>query len=77
MAITQRLKIKILQLEEVVRSQQLRHDGVLTSFKNLEYEFTTLVKKNEGLVDDNKRMAEYIISLETRGKIKDLYGKKT
>jgi hypothetical protein len=77
MSITQKQKIIILTLENIIHKLKLREAGTLRSFQNLEYDMETLIKKNEKLSKDNQEMASYIISLTTKKKLmKELYGKK-
>ena len=74
MAITQRLKIKILELENIIQELEARNGAILRSFKNLEYDFEILVKKNEMLSNDNTRLARFVILATTKSKIiKRLY----
>ena len=73
MSLTQKQTIKILKLEAVILELKTKQEGILKSFKNLEYDFETVIRKNKNLADDNVRMANYIILLQTKGKVKKLY----
>ena len=76
MSLTQKQKIKILKLEDVILKLKTKEAGILRSFKNLEYDFETVIRKNKNLADDNVKMANYIILLQTKGNVKKLYEEK-
>lgn len=74
MGLTLRQKIKILELQDIIQELKVKEDAILRSFKNLEYDFETLVKKNEMLSNDNTRLARFVILATTKSKIiKRLY----
>ena len=74
MGLTLRQKIKILELQDIIQELKVKEDAILSSFKNLEYDFETLVKKNEMLSNDNTRLARLVILATTKSKIiKRLY----